>query len=62
MVKNPPAMQETQERKLDPWLQKISWRRKWQLIQVFLPEKSHGEKPARLQSMGLQTVGHDRSN
>ena len=36
-------------------------RRKWQLTPVLLPGKSHGgrEEPGRLQSMGLQRVGHD---
>jgi len=24
----------------DPWIRKISWRRKWQPAPVFLPEKS----------------------
>ena len=28
----------------DPWVGKIPWRRKWQHIPVFLPEKSHGWK------------------
>ena len=27
---------------LDPWFGKTPWRRKWQLISVFLPGKSHG--------------------
>ena len=31
-----------------PWMRKITWRRKWQLIPVFLP--------------GLQKVGHDCSD
>ena len=37
------------------------WRRKWQPTLVVLPGKSHGrtEEPGRLQSMGLQRVGHD---
>ena len=37
------------------------WRKKWQPILVLLPGKSHGrtEEPGRLQSMGLQRVGHD---
>ena len=26
---------------LDPWVQKIPWRRKWQPIPVSLPGKSH---------------------
>ena len=29
-------------RGVDPWVRKIPWRRKWQPIPVFLPEKSHG--------------------
>ena len=28
----------------DPWVGKIPWRRKWQPIPVFLPEKSHGQR------------------
>ena len=28
----------------NPWVRKISWRRKWQPIPVFLPEESHGER------------------
>ena len=28
----------------DPWIGKISWRRKWQLTPVFLPGKSHGQR------------------
>ena len=27
-----------------PWVGKISWRRKWQLIPVFLPGKHHGQR------------------
>ena len=44
-VKNPPAMQETQE----TWVQVQSlgwenpWRRKWQPTPVFLPGKFHGQ-------------------
>ena len=41
MVKNPPAMQETG---FDSWVRKIPWRRKWQIISVFLPQKSHGQR------------------
>ena len=29
---------------LDPWVEKISWRRKWQPTPVFLPRKSHGQR------------------
>ena len=28
----------------DPWVGKIPWKRKWQLIPVFLPGESHGER------------------
>ena len=28
----------------NPWFRKIPWRRKWQLIPVFLPGKSHGQR------------------
>ena len=28
----------------DPWVRKISWRRKWQPTPAFLPEKYHGQK------------------
>ena len=30
--------------KFDPWVGKISWRRKWQATPVFLPRKSHGQR------------------
>ena len=40
-VMNLPAMLETQ---FDPWVRKIPWRRKQQVISVFLPGKFHGER------------------
>ena len=40
LVKNPPAMQETQVPSLG---QEDPWRRKWQPTSVFLPGKSHGQ-------------------
>ena len=30
VVKNPPAVQETQRSGFDPWVRKIPWRRAWQ--------------------------------
>ena len=30
--------------KLNPWVRKIPWRRKWQSTLVFLPGKSHGQR------------------
>ena len=45
VVKNPTAMQETQEIGFDPWVvRKIPWRRKQQPTPVFLPGKSHGQR------------------
>ena len=41
MVKNLPAMQETQVRS---WVGKIPWRRQWQPTPVFLPYKSNGQR------------------
>ena len=41
MVKYLPAMQETQ---VDPWVEKIPWRRTWQPTPVFLPGESHGQR------------------
>ena len=42
MIKNLPAMQETQVQSLGQGL-KIPWRRKWQSTPVLLPGKSHGQ-------------------
>ena len=30
--------------RFDPWVKKISWRRAWQSIPVFLPRESHGQR------------------
>ena len=30
--------------RFDPWVRKIPWRRKWQLIPVFLPVKPQGQR------------------
>ena len=43
VVNNPPAMQETQEMRFDPWVGKIPWRRKWQSTPVLFGE-SHGHR------------------
>ena len=29
---------------MDPWVRKITWRRKWQPTPVFLPGESHGQR------------------
>ena len=41
MVKNLPAMLETM---FNPWVGKISWRRKWQPTPVFFPGEFHGQR------------------
>ena len=63
VIKNPPAMQETQE----TWVQSLGW-------EVPLEEgmATHStvlawripwtEEPGRLQSKGSQRVGHDHNN
>ena len=57
MIKDPPAMWETWARS---WVGKIPWRRERLPTPVFLPgESSWTEEPGGLQSMGLQTVGHN---
>ena len=44
----------------DPWVGKTPWRRAWQPTPVVLPGKSPWtEEPGRLQSIGLQRVGHN---
>ena len=58
MVKNLPAMGEMW---FDPWVEKIPWRRKWQLTPVFLPGKSHGQKSLTGYSPWGQRVRHDLS-
>ena len=58
LVKNLPAMQKT---RVDSWVRRISWRRKWQAAPVFLPGESHGQKSLvdYIQSMGSQRVRRD---
>ena len=42
VIKNPPAnVGDNRRCGFDPWIRKISWRRKWQPTPVFLPGKSH---------------------
>ena len=45
VVENPSVSAgDTRDMGLIPWLRKISWRRKWQPIPVFLPEIVHGQR------------------
>ena len=42
MVKNLPA--NAGDTGFNHWVRKIPWKREWQLIPVFSPEKSHGQR------------------
>ena len=42
-VKNLPVTQEGGP-EFDPWVRKSPWRREWQLIPIFLPGKSNGQR------------------
>ena len=43
-VKDPPAMREPQETRVQSLCPNIPWRRKWQPTPIFLPGKSHGQR------------------
>ena len=45
--------------RFNPWVGKISWRRKWQPTPVFLPGKSHGRRNMVGYSPWGHRVGHD---
>ena len=46
--------------RFDPWVRKISWRRKWQPTPVFLSRKSHEQRSLAVCSpWGRRKVGHD---
>ena len=53
MVKNLPAKVGAIGR-INPWVGKLPWRRKWQPTPVFLPGKFHGERSLA----GYSTRGH----
>ena len=45
MVKNPPANAgDARSCRFNPWVQKIPWRRAWQLTAAFLPGKSQEQR------------------
>ena len=44
VVKNPPAMQETQRWEFDSWVGTIPWSGRWQPTPVFLPGQFHGQR------------------
>ena len=55
MVKHPSAWGRP---RFDPWVGKISWRRKWQPTPVFLPGESHGQRGLA----GYSPWGHSESD
>ena len=56
-AKNSPAVRGS---RFDPWAGNIPWRRKWQLIPLFLPGKSHGQRSlVSYSSWGCKRVGHN---
>ena len=54
-VKNPPAMQETQGRRFDPWIRKIPCKRKWQPTSGSLPGEPHRQRSL----VGSSPWGHN---
>ena len=57
VVKNQPARAGDVRCRLDPWVRKIPWRKKWQPTSVFLPAESHGQR--NLEGYSRQRVGQD---
>ena len=56
VVKNLPAMQETQRCRLNPWVWKIPWGRKWQPTPVFSPGESYRQRsPVGVHGVGKRT-------
>ena len=46
--------------RLDPWVAKSPWRRKWKPTPVFLPGKSHAQRClVGCSPWGCKTIGHD---
>jgi len=44
VVKNSPANSRDKRHSFDPWVEEISWSRKWQATPVFLTGKFHGQQ------------------
>ena len=61
VIKNPPANAGDMRCRLDPWVVKIPWRRKWQPTPVFLPEKPHGQRSLAGYGPRDRGVGHNRA-
>jgi len=61
VVKNPPASAgDIRDTGFFPWVGKIPWREGMAALSSILAERIQWtEEPVRLQSIGLQRVGHD---
>ena len=58
VVKNLPVNAGYTRHRLDPWIRKIHWSKKWQPTPIFLPGKFHGQRnPA-----GYSPLGHEGSD
>ena len=59
VVKNLPANAgDARDVSFNPWVRKISWRRKWQPTPVFLPGKFQGQRRLVGYSPWGRRVGH----
>ena len=62
VVKNPPAMQKTQEMWVNPWVGKIPWRRTWQptpvLTNLMVKVKENMVSPHKFSSERYSLPGH----
>ena len=56
VVKNPPSNAGHKGPGFNPWVVKISWKRKWQPTPVFLPGKFHGQRSLAGTVHGVQRV------
>ena len=60
MVKNPPVSAGDARELGDPWIGRISWRRKWPPTLIFSPGKSYGQRNLMGYSpWGCKRVRHD---
>ena len=60
VVESPPPSAGDRRHWLNPWVGKISWRRKWQTTPVFSLGKTHGQRSLTgYNPWGQKRVGHD---
>ena len=60
VVKNPHAKAGDKAWALDPWVERIPWRQRWQPTPIFLPGESHGQRSsAACSPWGCKRVRQD---